>query len=192
MQFRRWRTSTGWQLYAISLAMWPSTIFVWQWCEQIFDHNNPKFFICLRWVCEYYIASCSATYLQLFRWFEDFNSYHGPCACPFVLTLVRYFFAGWPNANSPQLASIKLCGFPPWPKAREMDVYVMGFKGDWKYLYQLFSMTRNPYSEEARGSLNYVYMKWIQNDILYKPKNKKVPSRPSCIPPNPLTYLLHI
>ena len=101
VHFRWWRTSTGWQLYAISLAMWPSTIFVWQWCEQIFDHNNPKFFICLRWVCEYYIASCSATYLQLFRWFEDFNSYHGPCACPFVLTLVRYFFCGVAQCKQP-------------------------------------------------------------------------------------------
>ena len=29
-----------------------------------------------------------------------------------------------------------------------MAVYVMGFKGDWKYLCQLFNLVRNPSSEQ--------------------------------------------
>lgn len=57
----------------------------------------------------------------------------------------------WPHANNPQPGLHHFAWLPTMAtrKACEMNMYVMGFKGDWKYLYQLFSMTRNPYSEEA-------------------------------------------
>ena len=63
---------------------------------------------------------------------------------------IYFGFGGWPNAISPNWPP-STCGASHHgpSKAREMDVYVMGFKGDWKYLYQLFTMVRNPYSEEA-------------------------------------------
>ena len=37
-------------------------------------------------------------------------------------------------------------------KDLSMAVFVMGFKGDWKYLCQLFNLVRTPTSEQARWS----------------------------------------
>lgn len=34
-------------------------------------------------------------------------------------------------------------------KAIELDIFVMNFKGDWKYLWQLFNLKRYAAKEEA-------------------------------------------
>ena len=42
-------------------------------------------------------------------------------------------------------------------KVMEFDVFCMNFKGDWKYLWQLFSLNRYATKEEA-GVLNKMVM----------------------------------
>ena len=45
----------------------------------------------------------------------------------------------------------KPCHFNPPLKVLDLRCFVVNFKGDWKYLYQLFCMERYATKEEAPG-----------------------------------------
>ena len=68
--------------------------------------------------------------------------------------LFLHFFCPLPHKSTSPNA--KLCPLP-WQrlesKARELEMFVMNFKGDWKYLWQLFNLNRYATKEEVLSGI---------------------------------------
>jgi len=60
-----------------------------------------------------------------------------------------FYFPSRMNPKPPASATLQSALLQPLLEVLEFDVYVCSFKGDWKYIGQLFNLDRNPSTEQA-------------------------------------------